>query len=167
MKNISDLALLMVIAFVFLLKKPHAMRNMQHIWIWGIFKTRFEMLCFGYGSRWGTERMGAQPLVGLGQGGMRKVPNTSQHSRARGRAMGSSQAHLGSPCSRYDSWQPWGNMGIVHKQVRQLHTGKPREKPSRGPFPNLGRTGIRNLSLTNPWSVPPNKLTGVQDTAGS
>lgn len=104
-----------------------------------------------------------------GRVGMEGAQHAEPHAELRAGVMGSRQLIWGLrvPDVTMHSWQRWGNSGIVHKQVRQLHTGNPHEKPFRGQFPNPGRRGIRNLSLTNPWNIPPNKLTGIQDTTGS
>lgn len=89
MKNISDLVLLMVIAVVFLQKKTDSKGNMQHIWIWGVSKTRVAMLCFGYGSHEiHPQQQVGRLRVGWGQGGVWKVSNVSQPSRAQSRSDG-------------------------------------------------------------------------------
>lgn len=118
-------------------------------------------------SSWGGWEGGGSALGGL-RAGYGRYPTCHSTAELGAGAMGSREAHLSLhlPDMTVHSWHPWGNIGVVHKQVRQLHTGKPREKPFRGKFPNPGRRKIRKQRLTNPWSVPPNKLT-VQDTTGS
>lgn len=64
---------------------------MQHIWIWGIFKTRFAMLCFGYGSRWEAERAGAQLFVGLGQGTLQRHPKEAGRLKRPQRRLGANK----------------------------------------------------------------------------
>lgn len=167
MKNISDLVLLAVIAFVFLQKNPtHAKGNMLHIWIWGIFKIRFAMLCFGYGSRWGAEKVGAQPWVGLGQGGAWMVPDMSQHSRAQGNGLQPSSLGV----SMFQRW-PYtqGSPGETPAQCTSRWDSCTPGSPVRSLSEDNSQTrqkGDKKPEL-DPWSVPPNKLTGMQDTTGS
>lgn len=94
MKNISDLVLLIVIAFVFLKKKKkHKTCSTSGF---GVFsKQGLQCSALATAAGEGAERVGAQPWVGLGQVGVWKEPNMSQHSRAEGRSNGLQPSSFG------------------------------------------------------------------------
>lgn len=143
MKNISDLVLLMVIAVVFLQKKTDSKGNMQHIWIWGVSKTRVAMLCFGYGSHeiHPQQQVGRLRGWAVGRVGYGRCPMSRSTAELGAGVMGSSQAQLGSPCSRHDRTLP-ASLGKLRRSAQAGETTAHWEAPGEAfqrTIPKLGQ----------------------------